>query len=125
MDKGAKDKLARAPGENGRRHDAQKDLQPTTGRDETEMKTQKKMERASRRRSSSAGSEKMERDSDRQKQMEGHCSTDQGSQRAVVPMEEEEDLLRCAWWTSTDVSEKFVSSVVKVSETSIDTCKTA
>jgi hypothetical protein len=39
-------------------------------------------------RSSSAGNEKMERDSDRQKQMEGHCSTGQGSQRAVVPMEE-------------------------------------
>ena len=50
------------------------------------------MERASRRRSSSAGSEKMERDSDRQKQMEGHCSTGQGSQWAVVPMEEEEDI---------------------------------
>ena len=33
----------------------------------------------------------MERDSDRQKQMEGHCSTGQGSQRAVVPMEEEEE----------------------------------
>ena len=58
MDKGATDKLARAPGENGRRQDAQKDLQPTTGRDEMERKTQKKMERASRRRSSSAGSEK-------------------------------------------------------------------
>ena len=39
MDKGAKDKLARAPGENGRRQDAQKDLQPTTGRDEMERKT--------------------------------------------------------------------------------------
>ena len=91
MHKGAKDKLARAPGENVRRQDAQKDLQPTTGRDETERKTQKKMERASRWRSSSAGSEKMERDSDRQKQMEGHCSTGQGSQRAVVPMEEEEE----------------------------------
>jgi hypothetical protein len=48
------------------------------------------MERASRRRSSSAGSEKMERDSDRQKEMEGHRSTGQGSQWAVVPMEEEE-----------------------------------
>ena len=36
MDKAAKDKLARAPGENGRRQDAQKDIQPTTGRDETE-----------------------------------------------------------------------------------------
>ena len=91
MDKGATDKLARAPGENGRRQDAQKDLQPTTGRDETKRKTQKKMERASRRRSSSAGNEKTERDSDRQKQMEGHCSTGQGSQRAVVPMEEEEE----------------------------------
>ena len=33
----------------------------------------------------------MERDSDRQKQMEGNCSTGQGSQRAVVPMEEEEE----------------------------------
>ena len=33
----------------------------------------------------------MERDSDRQKQMEGHCSTGQGSQPAVVPVEEEED----------------------------------
>ena len=91
MDKGAKDKLARAPGENGRRQDAQKDLQTTNGRDETERKTQKKMERASRRRSASARSEKMERDSDRQKQMEGHCSTGQGSQRAVVPMEEKEE----------------------------------
>ena len=91
MDKGAKDKLARAHGENGRGQDAQKDLQPTTGRDETERKTQKKMERASRRRSSSAGIEKMERDSDRQKQMERHCSTGQGSQRAVVPMEKEEE----------------------------------
>ena len=90
MDNGEKDKLARAPGKNGRRQDAQKDLQPTTGRDETDRKTQKKMERASRRRSSNAGSEKMERDSDRQKQMEGHCSTGQGSQRAVVLMEEEE-----------------------------------
>ena len=91
MDKGAKDKLASAPGENGRRQDAQKEFQPTTGRDETEKKTQKKMERASRMRSSSAGSEKMERDSERQKQMEGHCSTGQGPQRAVVPMEEEEE----------------------------------
>jgi hypothetical protein len=35
----------------------------------------------------------MEKDSDRQKEMEGHRSTGQGSQRAVVPMEEEEDPL--------------------------------
>jgi hypothetical protein len=67
MDKRAKDKLARTPGENGGRQDAQKELQPTTRRDKMERKTQKKMERASRRRSSSAGSEKMERDSDKQK----------------------------------------------------------
>jgi hypothetical protein len=33
----------------------------------------------------------MERDSDRQKEMEGHRSTGQGSQQAVVPMEEEEE----------------------------------
>ena len=33
----------------------------------------------------------MERDSDRQKQMEGHCSTGQGPQWDVVPMEEEEE----------------------------------
>ena len=65
-----------------------------TGRDETERKAQKKMGRASRRRSASAGSEKKERNSDRQKQMEGHCSTGQGSQRAVVPMEEEEVLIK-------------------------------
>ena len=31
MDKGTKDKLARAPGENGRRQDAQKDLQQLEG----------------------------------------------------------------------------------------------
>jgi hypothetical protein len=37
----------------------------------------------------------MERDSDRQKEMEGHRSTGQGSQRAVVPMEEEDDDLHC------------------------------
>jgi hypothetical protein len=34
----------------------------------------------------------MEKDSDRQKEMEGHRSTGQGSQRAVVPMEEEEEM---------------------------------
>ena len=62
MDKRAKDKLARTPGENGEREDAQKDLQPIARRDKTERKTKKKMERTSRRRSSSAGSEKMERD---------------------------------------------------------------
>ena len=33
----------------------------------------------------------MERVGDRQKEMEGHRSTGQGPQRAVVPMEEEEE----------------------------------
>jgi hypothetical protein len=35
MDKGAKDKLARSPGENGGGENAQKDLHSRTGRDET------------------------------------------------------------------------------------------
>jgi len=49
------------------------------------------MERGSRKRSSSAGSKKMERVGGRWgKKMEGHCSTDQSPQWAVVPMEEEE-----------------------------------
>jgi hypothetical protein len=63
MDKGAKDKLAGSPRENGGQ-DAQKDLHSRTGRDETKRKTQERMER-SRKRSSSAGSEKMERAGDR------------------------------------------------------------
>ena len=66
-----------------------KDLHSRTGRDE-KGKTQKYMERGSRKRSSSAGSEKMERVGGRQEKMEGHCSTGQSPQRAVVPMEEEE-----------------------------------
>ena len=37
-----------------------KDLHPRTGRDEKKGKTQKRMERVSRKRSLSAGSEKME-----------------------------------------------------------------
>jgi hypothetical protein len=45
------------------------------------------MERGSRKRSSSARSEKMERVGDRQEKMEGYCSTGQSPQRAVVPME--------------------------------------
>ena len=47
----------------------QKDLHSRTGRDETKRKTQERMER-SRKRSSSAGSEKMERVGDRQGKME-------------------------------------------------------
>ena len=65
MDKRAKDKLVRSPGENGGGQDSQKDLHPKTGRDETKGKTQERMERGSRKRSSSAGSEKMERAVDR------------------------------------------------------------
>jgi hypothetical protein len=61
MDKGAKDKLAGSPGENGGRQNAQKDLYSRTGRDETKRETQERMERISRKRSVSAGSEKMER----------------------------------------------------------------
>ena len=59
MDKGAKDKLAGPPGENGG------DLHSRTGRDETKRKTQERMEGRSRKRSSSSGSEKMERGGDR------------------------------------------------------------
>jgi len=65
MDKGAKDKLAGSPGENGEGQDAQNDLHSRTGRDETKRKTQERMERRSGKKSSSAGSEKMERVGDR------------------------------------------------------------
>jgi hypothetical protein len=61
MDKGAKDKLAGSPEENGGGQDAQKDLHSRTGRDETKRKTQERMERRSGKRSSSAVSEKMVR----------------------------------------------------------------
>ena len=50
MDKRAKDKLVRSPRENGGGEYAEKDLHPRNGRDEKK-----------RNRSSSAGSEKMER----------------------------------------------------------------
>jgi hypothetical protein len=49
------------------------------------------VERRSRKRSSNAGSEKMERVSDRWGKMERYCLTDQSPQQAVVPMEEEEN----------------------------------
>jgi len=61
MDKRAKVNLIRSRGENGGGWDAQKDLHSRTGRDETKRKTQERMEKGSRKRSSSAGSEKMER----------------------------------------------------------------
>jgi hypothetical protein len=63
--KGAKDKLVGSPRENGAGKDAQKDLHSRTGKNETKRKTQERMERKSRKRSSSAGSEKMERVADR------------------------------------------------------------
>ena len=91
MYKGAKDNFAGSPGENGGGQDAQKDLHSRTGRNETKRKTQEKMERRSGKRFSSVGSEKMERAGDRQGQMERYCSTGQSPQRAVAPMEEEEE----------------------------------
>jgi hypothetical protein len=48
------------------------------------------MERRSRKRSSSAGSEKMERTGDRWGKMERYFSTGQSPQRAVAPSEKEE-----------------------------------
>jgi len=64
MDEGAKDKLVGSPGENGGGQNAQQDLHARTGRDGTKRTAQERMER-SRKRSSSAGSEKMERVDDR------------------------------------------------------------
>jgi hypothetical protein len=61
MDKRAKDKLVRSPRENGGGQDAQKDLHSSTGWDEKKRKTQERLGRGSRKRSTSAGSEKMER----------------------------------------------------------------
>ena len=52
--------------------------------------TQERMEKGSRKRSSSAGGEKMEKVGDGQKKMEGYCSTGQSPHWAVVPMEEED-----------------------------------
>jgi len=49
-----------------------------------------KIDKVSRKSSSSAGSEKMERVGGRWGKMEGHCSTGQSPQWAVVPMEREE-----------------------------------
>jgi hypothetical protein len=52
--------------------------------------TQEKMERGSRKRPSSGGSEKVDRDGRRQEKMEGHCLAGQSPQWAVVPTEEDE-----------------------------------
>ena len=48
------------------------------------------MERGSRKRSSSAGSENMNRVGGRQEIMEEHCLTGQSPHWAVAPMEEED-----------------------------------
>jgi len=88
MDERAKVKLVKSPGENGGQ-DAQKNIHPRNGRDDTKGKTQERMERGSRKRSSSAGSEKTERVGERQGKMEGFCLTGQSPQWAVVPIEEE------------------------------------
>ena len=61
-----------------------KDLHSRTGMDETKGKSQERMERGSRKRSSSARSDKMERVGDRQEKMERYCATGQSPQRAVV-----------------------------------------
>ena len=53
--------MVRSPREDGGGYDAQKDLHSRNGMDEKKGKTQERMERGSRKRSSSAGSEKMER----------------------------------------------------------------
>ena len=91
MYKKAKDKRNMSPGENGGGQDTQKHLRSRTGRDKKKGKKQEKMGSGSRKRFSSAGSEKMERVGGRQKKMEGHCSTGQSPQWAVVPMEEQEE----------------------------------
>ena len=65
MDKRAKDRLVRSTRENGGGTDAQKDIHSRTGRDEKKVKAQEKMDRGSRKRSSSVGSEKMESDGGR------------------------------------------------------------
>jgi hypothetical protein len=54
-------------------------------------KTQEREERRSRKRPSSAGSEKMERVGDREGKIDRYCSTGQSPQEAVAPTEEEEE----------------------------------
>jgi hypothetical protein len=49
------------------------------------------VERGSRKRSSSGGNEKMERVGGKWEKVEGHCSTGQSPQWAVVPVEEEKE----------------------------------
>ena len=115
MDKSAKEKLVMSPRENGGGQDAQKDLHSRTVRDEKKGKTQEKMEMGNRTRSSSAGSEKMERVGGRQEKMEGHCSTGQCPQWAVVPMEEEgRNVLLTPYLAA--ISRKYIKSPARYSE---------
>ena len=52
MDKRAMDKFVRSPGENGGGQHTQKDLHSRTGTDKAKRKTQERMEKGSRQRSS-------------------------------------------------------------------------
>ena len=61
MDKRAKNNLVRSPRRIGGGQNTQKDLHSRTGRNEAKGKTRERTERGSRKRSSAAGSEKMER----------------------------------------------------------------
>ena len=85
MDKRVNDKLVRSPGETGGGLYSQKHVHSRNGSDDAKEETQERLERGSRKRSSSAGSEKMERVG------EGYCSTGQSPQWAVMPLEEEEE----------------------------------
>jgi hypothetical protein len=97
MDKGAKDKVAGSSGENGEGKDAQNYLHSRTGEDETKGKTQERKERRSRKRSLSAGSEKMERVGDRKEWM-GIV------QQSVAPAEEEEFTQNFITYSGTESS---------------------
>ena len=108
QDKGAMNKLAGSPGETGEGQDAQKDFHSRTGRDKTNRKTQESMERRMRKRSSSAGSDKMERVCDRQDKMEGHCQTGQSPQWAVAPIEEGEEEEECIFLACTGTTSLFL-----------------
>ena len=91
MDERAKDKLVRAPGENGGEQDAQKDLHP-------KMKGTRRRVRPRRGRKQEVERDRQELGVRRWRElvigrenMEGYGSTGQSPQWAVVPMEEEEE----------------------------------
>ena len=87
MDKKAKSKLGQVTQREWRRIGCPKRSSLKNWKDEKKRKIQEKLERGSRKKSSRAGSEKMESWWQIGK-MEGHCSTGQSPQWAVVPMEE-------------------------------------